>query len=75
MEALLKDFATVEDAAQKVFGKRPETLYRWMKEKNGLPYVQLGGRRLIHMPSISGWLLSRQRRPNAPRKARKARGA
>jgi hypothetical protein len=41
-----------------------------MNEPNGLPFTQLGNRKIIHLPTAREWLLSRMRRPNPERPRR-----
>ena len=52
--------------------KHPRTVVRWMDAENGLPFVQLGSRRLIHVPTAREWLLRKMRRPNPTRRSARA---
>ena len=47
------------------------SIRRWMDEVDGLPYVQLGSRRLIHLESARAWLMSRIKHRNPERRRRK----
>jgi hypothetical protein len=52
-------------------GKTYRTIFRWMTEPDGLPYLQLGRDRYIHVESAREWLFSRRtRRRNPPRTSR-----
>jgi hypothetical protein len=47
--------------------KHYRTIHRWMDL--GLPYVKLGAKRYVHLPSARDWLLRQVRRANpAPRR-------
>jgi hypothetical protein len=61
--AELKDFATEANKCER-------TALRWCNEPNGLPYIKLGNRRYVHIPSAKAWLLDRLRKPNPRRAAR-----
>ena len=55
-------------------GKTYKTLYNWMSAPNGLPYLQLGRDRYIHIDTAREWLFDRRmRRRNPPRPTRKRR--
>jgi hypothetical protein len=54
--------------------KHPRTVVRWMDAENGLPFVQLGSRRLIHVPTAREWLLRKMRWPNPTRRSVRASG-
>jgi hypothetical protein len=60
---ILEDLVEVSPFAAKV-KKHPRTIIRWMDEPNGLPFVKLGNRRLIHIPTARQWLLGRTRTRN-----------
>lgn len=49
----------VDDAAQAV-GISRTTLYRWM-DHGGLPYRQVGGRRLVIVCELRNWLAGQPR--------------
>jgi hypothetical protein len=53
--------------------KHPRTILRWTNEPDGLPYVKVGNKRLIHPATMRDWLMSRMRRPN-PERRRRIRG-
>jgi hypothetical protein len=60
---ILDDYVEVPQLAAQV-RKHPRTVLRWMDQPNGLPFVKLGNRRLVHVPTARAWLLGRMRRPN-----------
>jgi hypothetical protein len=60
---ILADYADVPQLAAD-FDKCERTIIRWMDEPDGLPYVKIGNKRLVHVPSAREWLLSRTKRPN-----------
>jgi hypothetical protein len=64
----LVDYLDLEPFAAQV-GRDPRTVRRWMSQPDGLPYVRLGNRLLVHIPSAREWLLSRVHRPNQRRVA------
>lgn len=47
------------------------TLLRY--EKQGLPYTEVGGRKIYRREALMEWLASREKRKNPPREARYAR--
>ncbi len=52
-------------------GKTYRTLHNWMAAPDGLPYLQLGRDRYIHIETARQWLFSRRtRRRNPPRPSR-----
>ncbi len=59
----LTDYAEVDPLAAEV-KRHPRTVRRWMQEPDGLPYVRLGNRILIHIPTAREWLLKRMKYPN-----------
>jgi hypothetical protein len=63
-----EDWAEVEPFAAEV-KKHPRTINRWMNGPDGLPYVRLGNKRIIHRQIFHEWLLSRMKRPNPRREA------
>lgn len=82
-EHVLEDLIEVKSFAQQVH-RCPRTIKRWMDETDGLPYVQLGARRLIHLPTARQWIMSKMCRSNPtrhkkvtrpPRRKRKAERA
>jgi hypothetical protein len=64
---ILTDYAEVPQIAAD-FGKCVRTVIRWMDEPNGLPFVKVGNKRLVHIPTARQWLLGRMKNPN-PRSA------
>jgi hypothetical protein len=52
--------------------KHPRTINRWMSGPDGLPYVKLGNKRIIHRPTFREWLLGRMKRPNPRREVQAA---
>lgn len=63
-----KDWTEVEPLAAEV-KKHPRTINRWMSAPDGLPYVRLGNKRIIHRQTFHEWLLNRMKRPNPRREA------
>ena|ERR1700720_3626747 len=72
--AFLADCIDVEPFAASL-NRKPVTIRRWMKAPGGLPFIRLGNRRLIHVPTAREWLLSRMRRPNPRRGSRPQKAA
>jgi hypothetical protein len=72
IENLLSDYADLEPFAAQL-NRHPRTVRRWMHAPDGLPFVRVGNRILIHLPTASEWILSRMRRPN-PRREHKHKG-
>ena len=68
--ALFADYVDLEPFAKEC-KRTVRTVYDWMEEPGGLPYTQIGNRRLIHIPTAREWLFKRMRRPNPPRAARR----
>jgi hypothetical protein len=66
---LLADFAETGQLA-KEFKRHERTVRNWTNEPNGLPFVKLGKRRLIHIPTAREWLLKKLRQPNPVRRRR-----
>jgi hypothetical protein len=69
IKELFDDLAELKDFAAKA-KKCERTAIRWCNETNGLPYLKLGNRRYVHVPSAKAWLISRLRKPN-PRRVRR----
>jgi hypothetical protein len=63
---LFNDFADLETFAAKL-KRDPRTVRRWLNRIDGLPYISVGDRILIHVPSAREWLLGRMKRPNPRR--------
>jgi hypothetical protein len=64
---LLADYLDLETFARREVKRHPRTVRRWLTQPDGLPYVRLGSRTLIHIPTAKAWLLSRMRQPNPRR--------
>ena len=47
---VLSEFVDVAPFATEV-SRHPKSVLRWMNAPNGLPYVKLGNRRVIHLPT------------------------
>jgi hypothetical protein len=73
---ILQDLVDIEVLADQL-DRKPITILRWMKGPDGLPFVQLGNRRLIHIPTAHAWLLSKmeQKNPRRDRKSKKSKEA
>jgi hypothetical protein len=69
---LLEDLVSADQVAAEVH-KHIRTINRWMDEPDGLPFVRLGRKRYVHIPTARQWILARMRRPNPTR--RRKRGA
>jgi len=65
---LLDGYIDVEPFAKKV-NRCPRTVRRWTQEPDGLPYVKIGSRVLIHVETAKAWIFGRMRKPNARRSA------
>lgn len=52
----------------------PRTVLRWMAMPNGLPFVRLGNRRLIHIEMARQWLFARMRHPSPRRGSKRKAG-
>lgn len=48
------------------------TLIRYESERDGLPSLMLGGRRMYKLDSVRAWLERRERSANPSRRARRA---
>lgn len=66
--SLLKDYMTTKQLA-KDLGLCDRTIVRWTKKVEGLPFTQLGNRRLFKRETVIAWLDAQERRPNARRRA------
>jgi hypothetical protein len=60
---ILDDYVELEDFAAEV-NRTPRTVDGWTKQANGLPFVQYGYLKLLHVPTTRDWLLGRLRQPN-----------
>jgi hypothetical protein len=63
---ILADYAEVPQIAA-AFKKCERTIIRWMDEADGLPFVKIGSKRFVHVPSARAWLLGRMKNPNPTR--------
>jgi hypothetical protein len=70
-ESFLQDCVTHEQFAKEQAHRHPRTILRWMRQPDGLPFTQLGNRKIIHLPTAHEWLLKRMQRPNAERRRRR----
>jgi hypothetical protein len=71
---ILADCVDVGPFAAEV-NRDPRTVRRWMREPDGLPFIKLGSRVLIHLPTARGWIMAKMRKPNRRRSARDRRAA
>jgi hypothetical protein len=69
MSNLLAEFVDVPQFAADV-RKDPRMVYRWM-ERNGLPFAQVGGTRLILLPSARLWIMRQMKDLNPERRSRR----
>jgi hypothetical protein len=66
MSKLLDDYLDLEPFAREL-SRHPRTVRRWLNERDGLPYVRIGNRILLHVPTAKAWIFSRMRKPNPRR--------
>lgn len=72
-DKLLEGYSWIEPIAAEV-ERCTRTIIRWMDEPNGLPYVLLGNRRLVHIATARAWIANRMRNvPRARKSTRKHR--
>jgi hypothetical protein len=57
----IETFATAVDRCDR-------TVRRWMDEPDGLPYLRLGNRVLIHVETARAWIFSRMKARNPRRR-------
>jgi hypothetical protein len=69
MSDLLAGFVPAEQLATDL-NRTYRTVYNWMNEPDGLPFVQIGNLRLLHPETTRAWLLSRLRQRNPVRRRR-----
>jgi hypothetical protein len=69
---VLEDLAPVEEVAADL-GKNPATLRRWSRRPNGLPFVRIGRKVYLHVPTMRAWLLGNMHKPNPTERRRPAR--
>jgi hypothetical protein len=65
---LLEGYLDIAPFAEQV-RRHPRSVRRWTQEPDGLPFVKIGSRVLIHVESAKAWIFSRMQRPN-PRRSR-----
>jgi hypothetical protein len=70
--SLLADYLDLEPFAKEV-DRTTRTVRRWIDAPGGLPYVRLGNRILIHVPSAREWLFGRMQNQKPARAHRQAR--
>ena len=63
---LLAGYLDLEPFAKK-FKRHPRSVRRWTMQPDGLPFVKIGNRVLIHVETARQWMFSRLRRPNPRR--------
>ena len=63
---LLEGYLDLEPFAEKV-NRHPRSVRRWTKEPDGLPFVKIGNRVLIHVETAKAWIFGRLQKPNPPR--------
>lgn len=68
MTGLLQDYRTEKQLAGEL-NMSDRTLKRYRAMPDGLPYVQLGGRILYHVPTVLAWIQTRTVHPNPRRGA------
>ena len=66
MAKLLEDYVNRQELAEQL-GVSWRTLCRYEEERDGLPSLILGGRRMYRLESVRAWLERRERRPNPSR--------
>jgi hypothetical protein len=71
---LLQDFVDLDPFAAGI-NRTPRTVRRWIDAPDGLPYVRVGSRLMIHMPTAREWLLGRVKQRNPRRRPVKRTGA
>jgi hypothetical protein len=65
---LLEGYLDIEPFAEQV-DRHPRSVRRWTQEPDGLPFVKIGSRVLIHVDTAKAWIFSRMRKPNPSRSA------
>jgi hypothetical protein len=68
---ILAGYSDVKPFADEV-ERCERTVRRWMDEPGGLPYVQLGNRRLIHIETAREWIFRKLQTRN-PKRSKPAR--
>jgi hypothetical protein len=64
----LEGYLDLAPFAKKV-KRHPRSVRRWTREPDGLPFVKLGNRVLIHVDTAKAWIFSRMQKPNPSRSA------
>ena len=54
----------------KIFKVTSRTIRTWTRQPDGLPYLDLGRRRLYHLDKCREWLASRLQQTNPPKRRR-----
>lgn len=67
MTTLLDGYITRDQLATD-FGVTPRTVLRYENEPNGLPFLEVGGRKLYRPDSVRSWLAGRERQRNPRRR-------
>jgi hypothetical protein len=62
---LLDGYLDIEPFAAEV-DRHPRSVRRWTQKPNGLPFVKIGSRVLIHVETAKAWIYSRMQHPNPP---------
>jgi hypothetical protein len=65
---LLEGYLDIEPFAEKV-NRHPRSVRRWTQQPDGLPFVKIGSRVLIHVGTAKAWIFSRMQKPNPSRSA------
>lgn len=66
-DSLLTDFKDLNPFAEEDAKRHPRTVRRWMDAPDGLPYVRMGNRLMIYIPTAREWLLRRVKQRNPRR--------
>ena len=67
-EKVLDDYVNRRTLAE-MLGCSPRTIPRYENEPNGLPSLEVAGRKLYRIESVKKWLEGREKRPNPRRVA------
>lgn len=68
---ILSGFLTIEELAAEL-DKSVRTVERWVAQPDGLPYTQLGNRRLFRPEAVREWIIAREQQRNPRRQGRRA---
>jgi hypothetical protein len=66
-EILWADMCDLPDFAKEV-DRDIRTIERWAAEPDGLPVIQQGNLKKIHLPTARQWLIERRMRRSSPRR-------